>query len=251
MHVPIQDIVIKKENHSNRLDKEEERNLLKEGFDTLVLEGEDNPGIEWSKYGFLNGWFGWATELYFWITEPIYQSDGSLVELALFQDMDIEFTREGNHELIENAPFPLRILSLLLFYTLFFTSMAFGLYASGYMYGIIVPSSLLFLAITAPILLLRIYNSKYSNSQNRDKEIAKLIEKASENGSVLAIVGRSHKPEEYLSEGLGYKIREPKSTEKTIGSAIGYVSRFTKSYFILLSLFLVLTEVVKYLIQFV
>lgn len=244
------EIVVKKENHSNRLDKQEERSLLDEDFDTLVLEGRENSETDWSKYSFLNGWFGWATNLFFWIMSPLYQSSGSLIEIARLKDMDIKFTRKGDYELIENAPKSLRLFSLLLFYGLFFTSMAYGIYGEGYVDSIITPSFLLLGAILVPIIILRIYNSKFSDSENRDRKIAEIIEKSAENGRVLAVVGGSHKPEKFLRE-KEYTVKEAKATEKTVGSIKDYLSRGLKSYFILLSLFLVIREIMTFAVTLV
>jgi hypothetical protein len=244
-------IVIKKENHSNRLDKEEERNLLEEDFSTLVLEGRENTETDWSRYGFLNGWFGWATNLFFWIMSPLYQSGESLIEIAKLKEINIEFTREGDFELIENAPQSLRIISLLLFYGFFLTSMSYGIYTEGYIDSILIPSFLLLGAVLVPVVLIRIYNSQFSDAENRDRKIAEIIEKAAENGRVLAIVGGSHKPERFLSEPTDYTVREAKATEKTLGSIKDYLSRGLKSYFILLSLFLVVREIMKYAIRVV
>jgi hypothetical protein len=244
-------IVVKKENHSNRLDKEEERDFLREDFDTLVLEGQENPQTEWNKYSFLDGWFGWATYLFFWIMSPIYQSRDSLIEIAKLKEMNIEFTRKGDYELIDNAPDSLRMLSLVIFYGFFLGSMFYGIYREGYYYGIVLPSLFLLGAITVPIILLRIYNSRYAETENRDKKIAEIIEEASEKGRVLAIVGKAHEVERFFSEDADYTVCEAKATQRTLDSAKDYLSRGLKSYFILLSLFLVIREIMAFAITLV
>lgn len=47
------DVVVKGELHSSMGDLEEDKELVKQGFDILVLEGQETE----SNYGWTDGWF--------------------------------------------------------------------------------------------------------------------------------------------------------------------------------------------------
>lgn len=178
-------VVLKGELHSSAGDLEEEKDLVKEGFDTLVLEGERSE----SEFGWTEGWFRISLAAFFWITGRIYVSKEILVDLAEVQDTEVVYTREADSDILENTPFYMKVFSAALFYTLVPGSVAVGLVFST-MWG----ATVLFMGFTLPVLGIRIFNSRQSRGEkNRDKIMAEKIVDAVENGeSVLAIVGESH-----------------------------------------------------------
>lgn len=244
------EIVVKKENHANALDKEEELKLLKEDFDVLVLEGQENRNNDWGEFGPLTTLFVHLSNLFFWIMGPIYQPRDSLGDIARYKEMDIEYTREGDHELIENAPISLRVLALVAFYGFFLGSMYFGIHEGGYLKRIIYPSAWLLGAVMSPLILLRMYNSRFNRSENRDRKMAEVIEDAAEKGRTIAIIGGLHEVENYF-ETENYEIIEPKAVEKTWSTVVDFLPRILKTYFILLSIYLITREIMAYLVNFV
>jgi hypothetical protein len=182
------EVVLKGELHTSNGDLDEERELLKAGVDSLVLEG-DSPGKD-SEPGWLDGWFSISTWLFDLVMRNVYVSKDILVDLAEAQDADVVYTRNSNSELIDNTNRGLKAVSAVLFYLLVAAGLVWG-YNTG---DLISGAALLFMGVLVPILLLRMYNTKLAEGDlNRDQIIADKIVDASENSSrVVAVVGEEH-----------------------------------------------------------
>lgn len=182
------DVVLKGEIHTSTGDLNEKKELVKNGIDTLVLEGE-SPGKQ-SEPGWLDGWFSMSTWLFDLVMRNVYVSKDILVDLAEAQNADVVYTRDSNSELIENANRSMKTLSAILFYLLVAAGLVWG-YNTG---DLVSGAAILFIGVLAPILLLRIYNTKLAGDElNRDQIIADKIVDASENSSrVVAVVGEEH-----------------------------------------------------------
>ncbi|AJF27869.1 hypothetical protein SG26_19045 (plasmid) [Haloarcula sp. CBA1115] len=178
-------LVLKAENHASREDYEEELELMRDGIESLVMEGsENNP--EW---GITEGWFQQAIGGMFYVMGPLYISKESLVEFAKYQDADLYFTRESDAEVLRNAPRLVRWFSAFLYFIMLPSSVVVGL-----IWGPVQGASLLLASFGIPVLTIRIYNTRFNRGErNRDELMANKIQEALEtNDSVLAIVGHAH-----------------------------------------------------------
>lgn len=126
----------------------------------------------------------------FYILGPLYISKEILVDFAELQGANIYLTRETDTELLRNAPLHLRAIPAGLYFLLLSIGLAIGLLTGEYFTGASVLAGDFFL----PVLLLRLYNTKFrSNALNRDELMAKkIVDAAKENDTVLAVVGFSH-----------------------------------------------------------
>lgn len=198
------DVVIKGEVHSSRGDFEEERELLAEGVDTLVVEGSE----EETEVGWLHGWFGIAMMIFEYLFASfLYTDHQTLVDIAKGQGADVVYTRETDAALIENSHKLVVATAFVLFYFLVFLSALFGLLGAE-VYG----AATLLMAGLGPIIILRIYETRKSGD-NRDKKIAEKVEGAAEDGDrVVAVMGQSHakKVPDYLPDEIDPDVREPK-----------------------------------------
>ena len=180
------EVVLKGEMHTSSGDLEEERKLLKQGFDAVVFEGaETDP-----EYRFYEGWFDLLILLFNATIGHLYQDKTILRDLAEVQDMSIRFTRESDAEVLRNTPVLIHLLGAVLFYALILVSIIGGTVTENLVTG----SLWLLSAVAAPLLLIRVYNTKLGKGpKNRDGIIANEIrEAAEENERVLAIVGAAH-----------------------------------------------------------
>lgn len=180
------DVVLKGEVHTSEGDLAEERELLKQDFDTLVLEGDESE----PEFGPLDGWFNMSIELFKSTFGQIYVDKTILLDLADVQDTDIVFTRESDSEMLRNTPRLVQLFAALLFYVITPFSIIYGA-RSG---NVITGATSLLVGAMLPILTVRIYNTKRSRgSENRDQIIADKIKSAAEDGDrVLAVMGKAH-----------------------------------------------------------
>lgn len=197
------EIVIKGEVHASRGDFEEERNLLAEGVDTLVVEGsEDETEVSW-----LHGWFGIAMMIFEYLFASfLYTDHQTLVDIAEGQNADVVYTRESDAALIENSHKIVVGTAFVLFYLFIFVSAALGILGSQ-----VAGAGTLLMAGLLPILILRIYETRLAG-EDRDEKIAEKIEDAAEDGGrVVAVMGNSHakRVPDYLPEEIELDVREP------------------------------------------
>lgn len=188
-------VILKGELHTSQGDLEEEREIVKEGLDVLILE-QENPELE-SDYGWFDGWFQWSVILFFWFLETAYLSKVVIKDLADFQDADIQYTRETNAEMLDNASPWAKLVGAMLFYLILITSIGLGASTGPNITRLdLLGAGLLFLAVGLPPIVVRIHNMRQSsNERNRDQLIADKIAGAAENGGrVVAIVGGAHLP---------------------------------------------------------
>ena len=229
------DVVLKGELHSSSGDLENEKELLKQGFDTLVLEGDESE----SEYGWTDGWFQISVFAMFWILGRVYMSKEVLRDLAEIQGTEIVFTRESDSEILENTPWFIKIISGLTFYILVPGSVAVGLVFPK-MWG----ATVLLMGIALPVLLIRMYNTQQSSGEkNRDRIMTEKVVEAAENGSVLAVVGLDHIDGmlENLSDDLDVKVAEPVYSKWSRQHIREVAFPFFEAILILYSLFLLVS----------
>lgn len=94
------DVVLKGEIHTSEGDLIEERELLKQDFDTLILEGDESE----PEFGPLDGWFNISIELFKSTFGQVYVDKTILLDLADVQDTEVVFTRESDSEMLRNTP---------------------------------------------------------------------------------------------------------------------------------------------------
>jgi hypothetical protein len=204
------EVILKGEIHTSKGDLDEEREIVKNGVDVLILE-QDDPEME-SQYGWFDGWFQWSAILFFWFLETVYRSKIVLEDLADFQDADIQYTRETNAEMLDNASILAKGLGASLFYIILLVGVGLGA-ASGPAISMldIYGAVLLFLAVGLPPLVIRIHNMR-SATGNRDQIIAEKIAAAAEDDArVVAVVGGAHLPgiREALPDDLNLTVHRP------------------------------------------
>ncbi|WP_162989792.1 hypothetical protein [Natronorubrum halophilum] len=178
-------VVLKGEFHSSKGDLKEEKELVKQDFDVLVLEGQETE----SDYSLTEGWFQISIAAMFWLAGRIYVSKDILLDLVEVQDTEVMFTRKADSDLLENTPLSMKLFSAILFYTLVPGSVAVGLIFPK-MWG----ATILFLGFVLPVLGIRIVNTRLTRDEkNRDKIMAdKIADAVNEDKDVLAIVGNGH-----------------------------------------------------------
>ena len=181
------EIIIKGEMHTSESDLAEERELLSEGTDALVLEGQQED----ADYGILRGWYFTAMFIVGLVFFDILYSDHRiLVDLAHAQDADIYLTRESDAVLVENAHPLVELIAAILFYGIFTASVLWGFLTGETIVGALILLS----AAILPILVLRYHDMLRSDSEiNRDQIMAdKIVEATGEAERVIAIVGGDH-----------------------------------------------------------
>ncbi|MFD1646014.1 hypothetical protein [Haloarchaeobius litoreus] len=178
-------VVLKGEFHSSQADHLEELDLMQEGIDALVLEGNEGD----AEYRATEGWFQQAVAGMFYVLSPLYISKEILVRFAEYQNATVYFTRESDAEVLRNAPRLVRLFSAVLYFLLLPGSIIAGLLL-GYLLG----AGILFFSFALPVLFIRIYNSRFNiTDRNRDRIMAQKIEEATDaHDTVLAVVGGAH-----------------------------------------------------------
>ena len=198
------EILIKGELHSSRGDLDEEREILKEGVDHLILEGaeEKNWQFKLSQY-----WFAWVLIIFeFLFARHIYVDKTIIEDLAEIQEAELQFTRESDASVLENSHTLVKGVSAVLFFGLLAVALIIGLLGH-----VRQGSAWLLVSSLSPLLLLRIHESRRS-SVGRDIQIAEMIEKAAQDGGrIVAIVGDSHAKyvAEALPDDLGVEVKSP------------------------------------------
>jgi hypothetical protein len=199
-------VVLKGEIHTSESDLAEERNLLVEGVDVLVLEGERED----ADYGLLRSWYVTAMSIVGLILfDTLYTDHRVLVDLAEAQDAELVTTRESDAELVENANPLVEVVTAVLFYGTFVISVFYGLWTGDTLGG----AFLLLGAALLPIAVLRQHGMNRSAAKlNRDQIIAdKVADAAEEDNRVVAIVGGDHLDTiaERLPDKINPEKREP------------------------------------------
>lgn len=179
------EVVIKGEIHASRGDFQEERELLVEGVDHLILEkSEDlarNPRLR-------NYWFLILMALLeHGFMRRVYTDTSVLEDIAYGQDADVEYTRETNMEILTNATKFGRILAfstLIILVAFAATSIFVGAHFLGFLFVI--------MAVIFPPYILR-EDENRGSEDTRDHRTAEKIETAAqEGGRIVAIVGGNH-----------------------------------------------------------
>lgn len=178
------EIIIKGEIHTSNADLREEREILVEGVDHLILEGQS----EEAEYGLTQQWYGWILLIFQYLfARQIYVDHTILENLAEVQGAETKYTRETDLEVLHNAHLLVQMFAVGLFFVLLTYSLYIG------MDGSVLPGAgWLFASSLLPLLILRINESRKSDG-GRDRKIAEQItEAAQEGGRVVAVVGNEH-----------------------------------------------------------
>jgi len=179
-------VVLKGEIHTSESDLTEERELLVEGVDALVLEGERED----ADYGLLRSWYATAMSIVGLVLfDTLYTDHRVLVDLAEAQDAELVATRESDAELVENANPVVEMVAAVLFYGIFVGSVF-----TASLPGIRLEALFCFGAALLPVLVLRRHGmNRTTDKLNRDQIIAdKVAEVAEEADRVVAVVGGDH-----------------------------------------------------------
>lgn len=180
-------VVLKGEIHTSESDLAEERELLAEGVDALVLEGERED----ANYGLLRSWYATAMSIVGLVLfDTLYTDHRILADLAQAQDAELIATRDSDAELVENANPVVEVVAAVLFYGIFVSSVFYGLLTGDTLGGAL----MLLGAALLPVFVLRRHGMNRSSDEvNRDQIIAnKIAEAAEEADRVVAVVGGDH-----------------------------------------------------------
>lgn len=225
---------LKAEIHTSRGDHEEERELLRDGVDALVLEGQETEG----DYRISEVWFEQALSGMFYLLSPVYLSKKLLVDLAMLQEAEIYYTRESDADILRNAPISVRVISMSLYFLLLLGSVTVGLLTGNYLRGAMVLAASFFL----PVFLIRYYNSSFNSTDgNRDRIMAdKITEAAQKHETVLAIVGAHHSEGicNHISEELKVKFHPPSYGRASRDHLSEILLPLFKTFSLLLTLYL-------------
>jgi len=200
------DVVLKGEIHTSQSDLDEERQLLVNGVDTLVIEGQRGD----AEYGVLRSWYAAAIGIVGLVLfNSLYVDHSILTDLAKAQDATVKHTRESNAVLVENAHPLVELVAAVVFYGVLVFSIGFGLQTGNTLYGAV----FLLGSALIPIFVLRQYEiSRQDGQKNRDQIIADLVaDSARESDRVVAIMGGNHLDPvaENLPEDISYRKIEP------------------------------------------
>lgn len=237
-------IILKGESHFSRNDLEKEFELIKQGFDVLVLEGAEGD----SEYTLFGLWFHFARGIMFWLMDPMYQSKDSLIHLAEAQNTEIVRTRESETDVLENASVFARLIAFMVFVVITLCGLVAGI-QSDFWFGYLVTIA----GIIVPPIYLRKQNMVVSTGENnRDKLMADTIaEAAQEDKSVLAVVGAKHIDgiQAHLPDDLDVAYYPPENTIKNRPDLQSQLINLGESFLLSLGLYFVVIHSTTYLIK--
>lgn len=197
--------VIKGEIHTSRGDFKEERDLLAEGIDTLVIEGQEGR----TEYSWLHSWFGVAMMIFEYLfARFLYTEVQTLVDIAEGQGADVVYTRESDADILDNSGRLVVGIAFVLFYLFIFLSLFYGLVLGREAGG----AACLLISGLAPVLLLRLHETLKAD-KSRDELIAeKIADAVDDGGRVVAVMGQKHAENvpKHLPDDIDPKIRAPR-----------------------------------------
>jgi hypothetical protein len=198
------EILIKREIHTSQGDLDEERELLKTGADHLILEGSEqkNWQFKWRQL-----WFGWVLLIFEYLfARHLYVDKTIITDLAEIQDAKLHPTRKSDISILDNSHMLVKIVSAILFFTLFAVALIVGVIGN-----VVWGSLLLLVSSLSPLLLIRIHESRRA-TVGRDIQIAEMIEEVAQgDGRIIAIVGDAHADRivEALSSDFEVEVKPP------------------------------------------
>jgi hypothetical protein len=202
------EVVIKGELHHSVPDFKQEKEILQEGVDCLVLEKSKEESEFHLRYIWFHALMWMLNNLFF---NLIYTKSTILEEITESEGGYIRKTRKSDIEIVQNAPLREELFALAIFLILITPSIYLAIFQSAVKWLAVASLSFTFSAL-APPLLLRKWESNRED-ENRDKEIADIIAEAMENGGrVVAVVGGDHvdKIQGFLPEWVEPEIYDPK-----------------------------------------
>ena len=178
------EIIIKGEIHTSNADLREEREILVNGVDHLILEGQ----AEEAEYSITQQWYGWIMLIFQYLfARQIYVDHTILGDIADAQSAEVEYTRETDLEVLHNSHLLVRMFAV----SLFFLLLTYSLYV-GMDGKVLMGAGWLFVSSLLPLLALRIHESRKPDG-SRDEMIAEQITEATQGGGrVVAVVGNEH-----------------------------------------------------------
>lgn len=200
------EVILKGEIHTSESDLAEERELLTERCDVLVLEGQQED----AEYGLLRSWYATAMSIAGLVLfRTLFTDHRILLDLAKAQDAEVVATRSSDAELVDNANPLVEFIAGLLFYGIFSVSVIYGLVTGRFIGGAV----LLLGSALIPVLLIRYHGmTRRTGTLNRDSIIAKKIVEATKEGDrVVAVVGAGHLDgiESYLPDDIEPETKGP------------------------------------------
>ncbi|NHX41402.1 MULTISPECIES: hypothetical protein [Haloarcula] len=179
------EVVVKGEIHSSKGDLDEEREILLNGVDHLILEGTESHDVD---YTVSQQWFrllAFLTQYLFF--KPIELDNSVLEDIALAQDATINKTRASNLSVLENSNTIYQIIAFVGFAGMILGS-GFLAYQGRNFVGICV----FVLGFLLPVLMLRVHESNHNSGNRNEKMASMIVDAASKGGRVVAIMGGSH-----------------------------------------------------------
>lgn len=242
------EVILKGEIHTSESDLSEERELLTEDCDVLVLEGQQED----AEYGLLRSWYATAMNIAGLVLfRTLYTDHRILSDLANAQGAEVVATRTSDAELVENANPIVEFVAGFLFYGIFSTSVLYGLVTGNTIGG----ASMLLGSALIPVLLLRYHGmSRKSGSLNRDNIIAeKITEAAEEGGRVVAVVGANHLQgvAAHLPDHIEPQTKRPAYGVFSLQHAKEIIRPAFTAFSVLFVLYLIVLEVFRWLIIFI
>ncbi|KXB01676.1 hypothetical protein AKJ44_02285 [candidate division MSBL1 archaeon SCGC-AAA261F17] len=231
-------VILKGETHSSLEDLEEEKDLMNQDIDVLVLEGSKTDKMNTT---LANSWHVTTFRLFLWIFDNIWLSKEALTELASLQSAEIEFTRESNIEIFENSPLYMKATASISSYILFVFGIGLGIGVPIISSSFIGGFGIFCLSILTPVLVLRIVNMRIvSGDKNRDQIMAGKINEFIDGNArkILAIVGQGHLAgvKKRIRGGTKVKVRKAKSS--AVRSTVKFFPQLIKSLLALFSLYI-------------
>jgi hypothetical protein len=190
------EIIIKGEVHTSRADLEEEREILVNGVDHLILENK----AEEAEYGLTQQWYGWIMFIFNYLfARQLYADPTILKDIADAQNANVKYTRETDLDVLDNSHPFVQVIAVGLFFTLLSLSVYIGMNGR-----VLMGAACLFTSSLLPLLLLRIHESRKSDGNRNEKIANQIAESAQEGGRVVAVVGNKHAQEipDYLPDDL-------------------------------------------------
>lgn len=237
-------VLLKGELHSSDEDLREEKALLSDEVDVLVLEQSQSPAGS----RFLAAWFALSIALLAWILSSIYHPMEGLLDIAEVRGVEVVYTRTDDLVPLRTASTTMKVVSGALFYTLVPGSLWIGFVTGSHLAG----SMLLFFGLVLPVLVVRIYNTNRPDApSNRDQRIADVVAGAGGPGDVvLAIVGvgHLHGVAERLPDSLDVQVYPPAHDVWSLAHVESVGLPTVKAGFVLFSLYVLAVWVVVHVV---
>jgi hypothetical protein len=210
-------VTLKGENHTSENDMDEEKTLLSEGVDLLIVEGAEDSSEQGS-------WLSLPLWFFRLFGDAFYTDKSELLDIAEERSVSVKHTRSTDLTLIEHAH-PLVELFAWLIFTVS-AGLSIVLAPTSWYTGPLI----LFGGSLGAILFLRGMNMSYNEGeQNPDERISNMINAASQRyDNVLVIVGGDHVDgiKKELREDIDVTVERPAHSRLHISNLIPRLDKF-------------------------